>query len=162
MEQAVIAIGSNLGNRHEMIRKAGVFLNAISEEMSFKSSIWESEPIGGAKYTFYNAAALITTKHAPEDLLNDLKEFEMECGREKSHARWSPRILDLDIITYGNLVIESDNLIIPHSEYKKRRFVLYPMEEIIPGWIDTKSGKPLRAIIENAPDMKIQKTFLKW
>jgi 2-amino-4-hydroxy-6-hydroxymethyldihydropteridine diphosphokinase len=162
MEKAIIAVGSNLGDRHKMIRKAGQFLNQLSETGPKKSSIWESEPIGGAKYTFYNAAALITTDLPPEELLKRLKEYELACGREEDHARWSPRILDLDIITYGDLVIELDNLIIPHPEYKKRLFVLYPMQEVDPGRDDVQTGALLSTLIENAPGMEIRKTELKW
>ena len=162
MEQAIIAIGSNLGDRLEMVKRAGSFLRKISGDEFEKSSIWESEPVGGAKYTFYNAAALITTVLSPEELLCNLKEFEMACGREKDHARWSPRILDLDIITYGDLVIEMDNLIIPHPEYKKRLFVLYPIEELFPDWIDDSTNESLGNIIKNAPEIEIHKTELEW
>ena len=162
MEQAVIAIGSNLGDRLKMVQKAGEFLTHISESKPIKSSIWESEPIGGAKYTFYNAVALITAGLSPGDLLRKLKDFEMVCGRKSDHARWSPRILDLDIITYGNLVIEMDNLIIPHPEYRKRLFVLYPIGEICPDWVDHTTNESLGTIVKNAPGMEIKKTELKW
>jgi 2-amino-4-hydroxy-6-hydroxymethyldihydropteridine diphosphokinase len=162
MEQAIIAIGSNLGDRLKMVQKAGEFLTHISESKPVKSSIWESEPIGGAKYTFYNAAALITTDLTPGVLLRKLKDLEMVCGRKSDHARWSPRILDLDIITYGNLVIEMDNLIIPHPEYRKRLFVLYPIGEICPDWVDHTTSESLGTIVKNAPGMEIKKTELKW
>lgn len=162
MEKAVVAVGSNLGDRLEMVRKAGEFLNYISESKPVKSSIWESEPVGGAKYTFYNAAALITTVLSPEKLLGKLKDFEIACGREKDHARWSPRILDLDIIILGDLVIETDNLIIPHPEYKKRLFVLNPLKEIMPDWVDGLTGESLGTLIEGAPEIEIRKTELSW
>lgn len=162
MEQAVIAVGSNLGDRLEMVQKAGEFLTRISESKPVKSSIWESEPVGGAKYTFYNAAALITTELSPEKLLGKLKDFEIVCGREKDHARWSPRILDLDIITFGNLVIETDNLIIPHPEYKKRLFVLYPLKEIVPGGLFDLTGESLSSLIKGAPEIEIRQTELSW
>lgn len=162
MEQVVIAIGSNLGDRHAMVKKAGQFLRRLSENNFKKSSIWESEPVGGARYTFYNAAVTLSTKLRPTELLHTLKEFEMTCGREKNHERWSPRVLDLDIIGYGNLVIETDNLIIPHPEYKKRQFVLFPMKEICPNWNDSSTGEPMVEIIEKAPGMKIRKTDLEW
>lgn len=162
MEQAVIAIGSNLGDRLAMIKKAGSFLGGLSGNEIVKSSVWESEPVGGAKYTFYNAAAVITTGLPPADLLSTLKEYETECGREKNYARWSPRILDLDIIGYGNLVIETDNLIIPHPEYKKRLFVLLPLKEVCRDWTDLSTGETLDSIINRAPEMEIDKTELEW
>lgn len=162
MEQAVVAIGSNLGDRHAMVKKAGEFLSGLSFSSIKKSSIWESEPVGGAKYTFYNACAAVSTNLQPKELLRTLKEFELESGREKNHERWSPRILDLDIITYGNLVIETDNLIIPHPEYKKRLFVLLPLLEIQPDWTDASTGENLDMFINRAPEMEIRKTNLEW
>jgi 2-amino-4-hydroxy-6-hydroxymethyldihydropteridine diphosphokinase len=162
MEQVVVAVGSNLGDRLAMVKKAGIFLEKLSGSEIVKSSIWESEPVGGARYTFYNAAAVISTELQPTELLRSLKEFETKCGREKNYARWSPRILDLDIITFGNLVIETDNLIIPHPEYKKRLFVLLPMKEICPNQTDSSTHEPLGVIIKKAPEIEIHKTELEW
>ncbi len=162
MEKTVIAIGSNLGDRLAMVKKAGSFLERLSGKEIVKSSVWESEPVGGAKYTFYNAAAVIRTDLQPQELLNNLKDFEKDCGRENNYTRWSPRVLDLDIIGYGNLVIETDNLIIPHPEYKKRLFVLLPLKEVCRDWTDLSTGETLDSIINRAPEMEIEKTELEW
>lgn len=161
-ETVVIAIGSNLGDRIAAIRKTGVFLQALSEKPVQKASVWESEPVGAAKYTFLNTAARIETSLPPSGLLAKLKAFERACGREQNPVRWGPRIIDLDIICYGNLVIEQENLIIPHPEYSRRLFVLLPMKEILPEWQDPGSGKTIEENTRAAPDMIIRKTEQKW
>lgn len=162
METVIVAVGSNLGNRLENLHKAGIFLEKISEVPIKKSSVWESEPVGAAKYTFYNSAARISTSKPPNLLLKLLKEFEQICGREENPERWGPRVLDLDIIRYGNLVIEEENLIIPHPEYRQRLFVLLPMNEIDDNWVDINSDKPISLMLKEASEIEINKTNLRW
>ena len=162
METVIIALGSNLGDRLATIQKAGRYLEKLSEMPVRKGSIWESEPVGPARYPFYNTAAEIVTSLLPKDLLLKLKEFEQECGREKNPVRWGPRILDMDIIRYGNLVVDTDNLIIPHPEYKNRLFVLLPMEEIDGNWRDPQNQKTVSEMIITAPQIEIKKTGLYW
>lgn len=162
MESVIIAAGSNLGDRHGVLKKAGAFLDTLSAGDVKKSSIWESEPIGPSKYAFLNCAARIKTRLGPAKLLKRLKGFEQQMGRKKNSKRWGPRVLDLDIITWGSLVIHEENLIIPHPEYSKRQFVLLPMSEITHGWIDPITGKTLIDYLKSAPDMQIEKTKLTW
>lgn len=162
MEPVIIAAGSNLGDRHKYLQEAGRYLEQLSKGEVLKSSIWESEPVGPAKFTFYNSAAQIETNLSPGELLKSLKSFEQQLGREKNSRRWGPRILDLDIITYGSLVIHEENLIIPHPEYSRRLFVLLPMNEIAKGWADPVTGKTPGEYISSAPGMQIDRTKLTW
>lgn len=162
METVVIAAGSNLGNRLKNLQNAARFLEQISKSPVQKASIWESEPVGGAQFTFYNSVAKISTPHSPDNLLQMLKEFEQLCGREKNPERWGPRILDLDIIRYGDLVIENENLIIPHPEYNRRLFVLLPMNEIDGSWVDITTRKSMSTMLGEAPEIKIKKTKFDW
>ncbi len=161
METVIVAIGANLGDRLKSFKSASRFLQNLSVEPIVKSSIWESEPVGPARYTFFNGAAKITTGVPPVELLNKLKSFEKEAGRTRTE-RWGPRVLDLDIIRYGNLVIDEDTLIIPHPEYQKRLFVLKPMLEIDPDWVDISTGTPIQQLVEGAPRMEIEKTDKSW
>lgn len=162
MEEVVVAAGSNLGDRLEYLQKAGKFLEKLSEGPVSKSSIWESEPVGDAKFTFLNSAAKISTGLQPAELLHQLKEFEQTCGREKNPQRWGPRVIDLDIIRYGNLVIHQESLIIPHSEYQKRLFVLLPMLQIDAGWRDPRTGLSVEEMAEQAPGIEIHQTEYSW
>lgn len=162
MEEVTIAAGSNLGERQDYLKQASAFLKSISEGGFIKSSVWESEPVGGALYPFYNSAVRISTSVGPVVLLKKLKEFEQKCGREKNPERWGPRVLDLDIIRFGNLVIDTENLIIPHPEYSRRLFVLLPMLEVDPDWIDPATRRSLSEMIIEAPEMEIRKTETDW
>jgi 2-amino-4-hydroxy-6-hydroxymethyldihydropteridine diphosphokinase len=162
METVIIGIGSNLGDKLAAIQSAGNFLERLSHQPVQKGSVWESEPVGGARFPFYNTAAKITTDLQPEKLLIKLKAFEQECGREKNPVRWGPRVLDLDIIGFGDLVMDNDTLIIPHPEYKNRLFVLHPLKEVAPEWRDPHNGKPIADIIASAPHIEIKKTGLNW
>ncbi len=161
MESVIIAIGANLGDRLGSLKKAAAFLEDLSITPPVKASIWESEPVGPAKYPFYNTTVKITTDLTPKKLLEKLKQVEKQVGRIQTE-RWGPRILDLDIIRFGNLVIDSDNLIIPHPEYKNRLFVLLPMLEIDPEWCDPANGKALKTLAEEAPEIEIQQTDISW
>lgn len=162
MEKVTIALGSNLGDRLAEIKKTGTFLNSISESPVLKASIWESEPVGGAKFTFLNTIAIITTHLEPEALLQELKEFEHRSGRAFKPVRWAPRILDLDIIYYGNRLIQHKNLIIPHPEIQNRLFVLLPLQEIDKNRTDPVSGLTVDRLIKKAPKMDIHKTNHTW
>lgn len=162
MEQVTIALGSNLGDRLNIIREAGDFLRRISESDIIKSSIWESEPIGGALYSFLNCTARIETTLTPHDLLGCLKKYEQHAGREKEPERWAPRILDLDIIRYGSQALQNESLTIPHSEYRNRLFVLLPMQETDPGWKDPITDTCIGDLIDTAPKMAIYKTNHSW
>ena len=136
-------------------------MTELSENDAQKSSIWESEPVGPAKYPFYNCVIKITTELEPIPLLHELKSFEKRAGRTSS-VRWGPRVIDLDIIRFGDLVIDTDTLIIPHPEYQKRLFVLKPMLEIDPDWVDVLTGTPIQHMIDIAPRMEIEKTDISW
>ncbi|MEX0770068.1 MAG: 2-amino-4-hydroxy-6-hydroxymethyldihydropteridine diphosphokinase [Balneolaceae bacterium] len=162
MAKVIVAAGSNLGDRRGYLEQAGEFLSSLSGFPLRKSSVWESEPVGPAEFSFLNTTALIETEQRPADLLSELKRFEQKLGRDANPKRWGPRILDLDIISYNNLVIKSDTLIIPHPEYQYRLFVLLPMKELLPEWTDPLSGKSIRTMIKNAPDLQIEKTDHSW
>lgn len=162
MAETVIAIGTNLGNKPENLRRAISFFDNLDITILAKSSIYETEPVGSATETFLNAAVLIQTELEPQLLLKHLKAFEEKAGRDLNAPRWSNRILDYDIITYGSVVTNLETVSIPHPEYSKRHFVLYPLQDVLPDWKDPITGKGIPEMIEQAPEMGIFKTDLKW
>ncbi|ATF09241.1 2-amino-4-hydroxy-6- hydroxymethyldihydropteridine pyrophosphokinase [Candidatus Enterovibrio altilux] len=98
------------------------------------SSLYSSKPMGAYEQPDYvNAVAMINTLLEPLDLLDQTQRIELEFGRERKEARWDSRILDLDILLFGNLQIKSERLIVPHYGMKVRGFVLCPLAEIAPG-----------------------------
>ena len=127
-----LGIGSNLGNRRKNIKKA---LDYLKETKGIKiekgSGLYETESQGGpAQGKFLNAALKINTSLTPRSLLKILKKIERDLGR-KATVRFGPRQIDLDILLYGDKLINKNGLIIPHPRMFEREFVLKPLREII-------------------------------
>lgn len=131
--EAYIALGSNLGDRKTYLDGAVEALNSRPDTKVEKvSSYLVTAPYGGvAQDDFLNGCLKLRTLLAPQELLDRLHEIEKAAHRERL-IRWGPRTLDLDILMYDDLVMESDDLIIPHVEMHKRDFVLLPLREIAP------------------------------
>ena len=134
-----IGIGSNLGKPIENVNNALVHLSKLDLFDSMKiSSFYESLPMGPSNQNNYiNAAVMFKSSESPEDILKDI---ELSMGRKKSKVRWSERIIDLDIILYGDLVYSSDTLTIPHMNACERAFVLLPVLDIDPNIIIPNKG----------------------
>ena len=161
MAKVAVALGSNLNNPHNQLRQAANFLKRISSSNK-KSSIYKSEPIGPSNFDFLNAVILIDTDLTPNVLYAKLREQEKKQGRPSRYPKWSARPIDLDIITYDKQVVSSTELTIPHAEYNQRLFVLLPLQEVLPNWVDPISKLPIKNSIELAPSMSISKSDLNW
>lgn len=162
MAEVVIALGSNLNDPHRQLQAAATFLEEISSVKIIKSPIYRSEPVGPSEQDFLNAVAVIQTNDQPEQLFQKLKEQERAQGRPSRYPKWTARTLDLDIIAWDDLVIETDSLIIPHQEYSRRLFVLLPLKDLFPDWKDPVSAQPIDEMIEHAPELDIDQTMLNW
>lgn len=133
MSIVYIGIGSNLGDREANCRRAMELLEKKGILIKKKSSLFETEPWGiKDQPLFLNMAIEIETGLKPGELLKVLKNVENEAGREKT-LRWGPRIIDLDILLYDDIILHEDNLEIPHPFMHERDFVLRPLNEIAPG-----------------------------
>ncbi|MBQ7256143.1 MAG: 2-amino-4-hydroxy-6-hydroxymethyldihydropteridine diphosphokinase [Abditibacteriota bacterium] len=130
MVHCVLALGSNIGNKAENIKKAYTELNNFGIEIVSKSSFYNNPAYGYEdQEDFVNSVILAKTEYCPEELLDAIKVIEKKLGRLETF-RWGPRIIDIDIIFYDNIKYNSEKLFIPHKDYKNRDFVLKPLEEI--------------------------------
>jgi 2-amino-4-hydroxy-6-hydroxymethyldihydropteridine diphosphokinase len=135
MSKIYLCLGSNLGDRKLNIKKAFDGLITCGIKVSAQSSVYETEPVGfKIQPLFYNICVEADTDIEPVPLLRILQEVESKTGRKKGE-KWGPRIIDIDILFYNNIIIYSPELVIPHPEIQNRKFVLAPMSEIAGGLI---------------------------
>ncbi|MGH2731339.1 MAG: 2-amino-4-hydroxy-6-hydroxymethyldihydropteridine diphosphokinase [Actinomycetota bacterium] len=149
MTAAFIGLGSNLGDRMRYLELALGALEARGLNVVAVSSVYETEPIGPLQPDFLNAACRVETELSPEDLLGTLKSIEAALGRTP-RQRWGPREIDLDLLLYGDEVIDRPGLSVPHPELTHRPFVLTPLAEIAPG-LELPSGEALSALVPGDP-----------
>lgn len=145
-----LGLGSNLGNKITNLIKAKDLLNSHNGINVIRlSKIYESEPYGIAEQPFFlNAAIEIETSHSPTELLKIVKQIEKEIGRIDTY-RWGPRLIDIDILLYKDLVIDSQELIIPHQEIDKRLFVIAPLNDIYPNQTIPRISKSVNQVYNN-------------
>ncbi len=134
MITAYIAVGSNLADPVAQAKAAIDALKTLPKSALIQASqLYSSSPMGPQDQPDYiNAVVAIKTELTPFELLDCTQAIELEQGRVRKDERWGPRTLDLDIILYGNEVIDSERLVVPHYGMKEREFVLYPLVEIAP------------------------------
>jgi 2-amino-4-hydroxy-6-hydroxymethyldihydropteridine diphosphokinase len=130
-ETVHIALGANLGDRHANIARALEELRSEGLRVTKKASVIETEPVGPPQPRYLNSAVEAECDLSPTELLAALKRIEKTMGRTDGE-RWGPRVIDLDILFFGDRVIDTDELVVPHAELASRSFVLEPLAEIAP------------------------------
>jgi len=145
---AYVGLGSNLGERRKTLQAALRELDAMEGlEVLKVSKFRETEPVGGPPQgRFINAAARVRTTLGPERLLAELQRIEDEFGRERS-VRWGPRTLDLDLLLYGDAIVNTPRLKVPHPLLHERRFVLEPLCDLAPELKHPALGKSLKELL---------------
>jgi 2-amino-4-hydroxy-6-hydroxymethyldihydropteridine diphosphokinase len=150
MTPVAIALGSNLGDRDRNLRDAAHHATAFIHHLQL-SSFHDTEPVGvGEQPRFLNAAAIGETSLNPRALLDGLLAVERALGRERPYPG-AARTIDLDLLLYAGAVIQEPGLVVPHPRFRQRRFVLAPLAEVAPGWIDPVTGKSIAALLEALP-----------
>lgn len=134
MTLVYIALGSNLASPLEQVNAAVKALGEIPEtRLVTVSSFYRTPPLGPQDQPDYlNAAVALETTLAPEVLLSHTQRIELQQGRIRKAERWGPRTLDLDIMLFGQAIIHTDNLTVPHYDMYNRGFMLWPLYEIAP------------------------------
>lgn len=142
-----IALGSNLGDRKGYLQSAIAALQPSIQNLRV-STFHDTAPVGvGPQPTFLNATAVGETSLKAQDLLDTLLAIERDLGRERPFPG-APRTLDLDLILYGDAIIdEAPSLVVPHPRFTERRFVLEPLAEIAPDWRDPVTGKTVEELL---------------
>ncbi len=147
-----LGIGSNLGDRPDHIRTA---LQKISEKaghLKKASGIYETEPWGvEGQDNYYNLAVEVETLLLPLQLLQVIRQIELECGRERKE-RWGSRTLDIDLLFFEDYHFTMPDLTVPHPRLTERNFVLYPMAEISGDFVHPGNGLTLSELKEMSPD----------
>lgn len=146
--QSAIALGSNLGDSRAILDSSLKILDqtpGISLEL--QSSWYCTEPVGPPQPDYLNGCALLKVEMNPPELLETLLAIEAKFGRVRQE-RWGPRILDLDLLWFDDLILETPKLTLPHPCLRERAFVLVPLAEIAPNWIDPISGKAIAQLVQ--------------
>lgn len=151
MTTVYLGLGSNLGDRRASLRDALDTLEAPDLHIGALSPIYETEPLEVVDQPwFLNLVAEAATTLSPIELLARLQDVERTFGRRRTIPK-GPRTLDIDILYYGRLVLDTPELTIPHPRVSERRFVLVPLADIAPGLRDPRTGRTVLEMIEEAP-----------
>jgi 2-amino-4-hydroxy-6-hydroxymethyldihydropteridine diphosphokinase len=161
-KKVILALGSSLGDKSSFLSDAKHYLIGLSKEDIRVSSIWETEPVGIARNQFYNAVVEISFDGSPDKLLELLKKFESDAGRDHDAPRWTDRPIDIDIIDFDRKLFLGSDLEVPHPRYHERLFVLLPLQEIAPSWVDISSGDHIDDMIKKASPIRLSKITAKW
>jgi len=155
-----LGLGSNVGNREENIKTAIRNLSQNSNvTVIHSSSLYETEPVGYVEQaSFLNAVVQIDSRLSPRKILTICQEIEAQMGRERI-IHWGPRNIDIDLLSYDGIILNTADLILPHPFLAERRFVLVPLAEISESVIlDTFTAKDLLLRCKDPGEVKIYKT----
>lgn len=162
MVQIYIGLGSNLGDRKDYLHRALLELMNLQNTVVKKcSSVYETEPVGIREQPqFLNMVIELDSTLPPHDLLQRLKRIEHSLGRI-NNEHWGPREIDIDLLYYGEKVINDNNLHVPHPEIAQRRFVLVPMREIAANFQDPLRSLSIEELLQHCSDTStVRKTSL--
>ncbi|MDA4115801.1 MAG: 2-amino-4-hydroxy-6-hydroxymethyldihydropteridine diphosphokinase [Thaumarchaeota archaeon] len=149
-----MALGSNLGDREGNLRRAIMAIGARTRLVA-ASSVYETEPMYREDQGwFLNCVVVVETDLDPHALLRWLKETEAELGRDPRAARNAPRVIDMDILFYGEVVISGPSLQLPHPGIAERAFVLVPLEEVRPSLVHPVLGKSVAELLDGLQTRK--------
>ena len=150
-EQVVLQLGSNMGDKRKHLRNALKFLKEMAiveqEGAIYSSSAWGLED----QASFLNQIVLIRWNSDPFELLDRLQGIENKLGRIRNMT-WGPRTIDIDILFFGNKIIKTKQLQIPHPHLEERNFVLLPLSKLINHYIHPISGQSIEEILASCPD----------
>ena len=164
--QVAIALGSNLGESQATVTAAlDILDNCPGIAVKSHSSWYRTAPIGPPQPDYINGCAILAVENSQltrtqtaEALMQTLLNVETQFGRVR-RERWGPRILDLDLLLFEDLILKTPTLEIPHPRMRERAFVLVPLAEIAPNWIDPVTGIEIIQLMQNVDCLGVSKTL---
>ncbi len=154
--KSAIALGSNLGDSHSTLKQAIQTLAQTPAITLIAQSPWYcTKPIGPPQPDYVNGCAIVETTLVPEQLLETLLDIENQFGRVRKE-RWGARTLDLDLILFDDVVMDTPTLQIPHPRMRERAFVLRPLTDIAPDWVDPITHHTIAQLLEQVDCSEVQ------
>ena len=154
-ESVFVLLGSNLGDRELLVNQASKMMGERCGKIVAKSRLYESEPWGfKSEHWFLNQVVKVETALSPDDLMNELLEIEKELGRDRSvpHEGYVSRPMDLDILYFGNEIIDTQMVKAPHPRLHERRFTLLPLCDIAPDFVHPVMKKTNLQLLDECQD----------
>jgi 2-amino-4-hydroxy-6-hydroxymethyldihydropteridine diphosphokinase len=152
-----IALGSNIGDSRTILESALATLAQTSGiTLQARSRWYQTVAVGPPQPDYLNGCAILSVTLTPAQLLETLLNTEAKFGRVR-RERWGPRSLDLDFLLFDDLILETPTLQLPHPRMRERAFVLVPLAEIAPDWIDPVSGKAIADLVQTVDCSGVQR-----
>lgn len=149
----ILLLGSNFENRKEYLNQASELIEKKIGRIVLRSSVYETEPWGFTHSDFFlNQVVCLESSSEPEILMRDLMQIETYLGRKRTGQKYSSRLIDLDILFYGDRIIKSKHLKIPHPRLHLRKFTLIPLNELFQDFIHPELGISIKELLEACND----------
>lgn len=163
MNKVFLLIGGNIGDRLQNLHQAIALLSATCGPVIQQSAVYETAAWGKTdQAAFLNQALLLTTSLTPQELITTILSVEEQLGRRRMEKN-GPRVIDIDIIFYNDLVMQVPNLTIPHPQLQNRRFVLVPLQEVAPAFVHPVFLKTITELLEDCKDnLAVKKFTSEW
>lgn len=158
--RAFLGIGTNLGEREKNIDEAIRLIKEHIGPVMRESSFYETDPWGfRSEKNFLNIALEVDTRLKPSGLLGRIMMIEAQMGRLRESGKYVSRVIDIDILLYGDKILEDETLVIPHPKLHERRFALVPLNEVAGELVHPKLGKTIKALLRECRDRSKVRRF---
>ena len=159
MNTLYVLLGGNLGDKKQIFTETRERLSAQIGKIVQQSAVYETEPWGfESEDVFWNQVLVLETCLSPIEILSNAKEIEAMLGRIRKEKQYDSRIIDIDILFFNNQIVSFDNLTIPHPRIQDRKFVLVPLNELVPDFTHPVFGKSMRQMLADCTDnLKVEK-----